>query len=155
MRRIFPHHTLTTVVFSLSLFLCYLLKDTSSAQEGAFIKWIGISVFLYGGIIRCWTYRLMYIHSRHFHLPLYERPLYTRGPYRHHRHPLHTSLFLMTLGSGLLISNHWLAAPLMFLLIGSALHPIMREEEQFLAKKYGDIYACWCKHRFRLLPFFY
>ncbi|WP_280769441.1 methyltransferase family protein [Salipaludibacillus daqingensis] len=139
----------------LSLFLCYLLKEQVSSTTNL-VKTIGFFFLIHGLFIRFWTYQIIMAQSHHHSiLPLPERPLYSHGPYRYHRHPFHTSIFIITLGCGLFISNHWLAFPLVFLLLGSSLHTVMKQEELFLEKKYGEIYTYWCKRRFRFLPFFY
>ncbi len=146
-------HVFVFATLILSLLLCYLLKGQASTTNNL-VKTIGVYFLFYGLFIRFWTYQIITT-QKQFILPLPERPLYSHGPYRFHRHPFHTSLFVITLGCGLFISNHWLAFPVIFILLGSSLHPVMKQEERYLEKKYGQIYTYWCKHRFRLLPFFY
>ncbi|MCE7793078.1 isoprenylcysteine carboxylmethyltransferase family protein [Salipaludibacillus sp. CUR1] len=148
------HHVAVALALAFSLFLCFQLKaHTTTVHITA--KTAGFVILFHGAMIRSWAYIILSGHSSELLSSLQYRPLFSHGPYRFHRHPLHAGFFLMALGSGLYISNHWLAAPLVFILLGSALHPLMRQEEQFFEKKYGDIYTYWSKRRFRFVPFFY
>lgn len=147
-------HIIVVATLIISLLLCYLLKGQATPANNL-VKTLGVYFIVHGLFIRYWTYQIITAHSKQMILPLPERPLYSHGPYRYHRHPFHTSLFVITLGFGLFISNHWLAFPVTFILLGSSLHPVMKQEERYLENKYGQIYTYWCKHRFRLLPFLY
>jgi len=148
-------HVYVIATLILSLLLCFLLKGHASPTSSNLAKTLGSYFLVHGLFIRFWTYQIIMAQSKQFILPFPERPIFSHGPYRYHRHPFHTSLFVITLGFGLFISNHWLAFPVIFILLGSSLHPVMKQEERYLEKKYGQIYTYWCKHRFRLLPFFY
>lgn len=150
----FRQQAVTGLISILSLFLCYQLKVLDSLHS-SIIEASGVAFFSYGVLLRWVSYRTILKLTGRKKLPLAERPLYSHGPFRFHRHPFHMSFFLMASGCGLYISGHWLAAPLMFILLGSALHPLMKKNEEVLQQKYGDIYTYWCRRRFRLLPFFY
>ncbi|WP_146035963.1 methyltransferase family protein [Salipaludibacillus keqinensis] len=142
------------IAFILSLFLCYLLKGLDPTAVKT-VDMVGLLFITHGTLIRGWTYHLIKANRREGSLSSQGFPLLSHGPYRFHRHPFHVGIFLTVVGCGFIISHHWLAFPLIFILLGSALHPVMKEEELQLQIKYGEIYPYWCKRRFRLLPFVY
>ncbi|MFD1639599.1 methyltransferase family protein [Evansella tamaricis] len=146
--------TLITCTFLLSLTGSFLLGKTSG-EPMLYTKTIGIIFLIQGLFLRYWTYYLIKPHFTRTIMPLANRPLYSHGPFRFTRHPFHTGFFLITLGINLFISGNWLSILPTFIFVASALHYRMTLEEAYYSEKYGDIYAYWCRHRFRLLPFLY
>ncbi len=70
--------------------------------------------------------------------------LATDGPYRHTRNPIYLSHLVLYLGAALLVNG---AAPLLLLpLVAIGLHwAVVRPEEQYLQRKFGDGYAAYCQ----------
>ncbi len=70
------------------------------------------------------------------------RTLATGGPYAHTRNPLYVGSVLLALGAGVASASPWvvLAVAAYFL----AFYPsVMREEADFLARKFEDEYTAW------------
>lgn len=68
--------------------------------------------------------------------------LATGGPYAHSRNPLYVGSLAMAFGVAVACASHWvvLAVALYFV----AFYPsVMREEAEFLAKKFPGEYAAW------------
>ncbi|WP_157812116.1 methyltransferase family protein [Alteribacter populi] len=143
---------LFTVILSLGS--AYLLgKSINESMQMA--KTSGLFFMLLGLILRYWTYVVTKTYfTRGIHHDE-ERPLYSHGPFRLHRHPYQTGFFFIVLGVTLFMSGHWLVLIVTFTLLGSALHYRMSLEERILQNRYGEIYEYWCRHRFRIFPFLY
>lgn len=145
---------LLPMMFISAILSSYLLGTVS--EEVTFLfRLIGLFILFFGLFIRYWTYFITKPHFTRKMVIIENRPLYSSGPFRFTRHPFHMGFFFITLGICLFISGNMLSILLTFIFVGTALHYRMTLEESFYSKKYGDIYAYWCKHRFRLLPFVY
>ena len=70
--------------------------------------------------------------------------LATDGPYRYTRNPIYLSHLVLDVGAALLVDG---AAPLLLLpLVAIGLHwAVVRPEEQYLQRKFGDAYAAYCQ----------
>lgn len=93
---------------------------------------LGLPLVLAGEAVRIWA-------SGHIEKT---KRLATGGPYAHCRHPLYVGSVLMALGVGVASSSLWvvLAVAVYFL----AFFPsVMREETEFLAKKFPEEFASW------------
>ncbi|WP_157184215.1 methyltransferase family protein [Evansella cellulosilytica] len=141
-----------TVLFS--IIVSVLLRNVIG-QQMSFSSIIGLFLLAQGIVLRYWTYFLIKPYFSRSISNNDVRPLFSHGPFRFSRHPLHSGLFLITLGIGLFLSGHWMSILCTFLLLGSALHYTMIMEESIFKEKYGDIYTYWCRHRYRLVPFLY
>lgn len=93
---------------------------------------LGVPLALVGEALRLWA-------SGHIEKT---KTLATGGPYAHTRNPLYVGSLLMAVGMAAAAASPWvaLAAAVYFL----AFYPsVVREEADFLAKKFGEDYAAW------------
>ncbi len=93
---------------------------------------LGLPLALLGEALRLWA-------SGHIEKT---KALATGGPYAHTRNPLYVGSLLMAIGVAAASASPWvaLAAAVYFL----AFYPsVMREEADFLAKKFGEEFAGW------------
>jgi len=68
----------------------------------------------------------------------------TDGPYRYTRNPIYVSHLVLYVGAALLVNG---AAPLLLLpVLAIALHcGVVRPEEQYLERKFGQAYVAYCQ----------
>ena len=93
---------------------------------------LGLPLALLGEALRLWA-------SGHIEKT---KALATGGPYAHTRNPLYVGSLLMAIGVAAASASPWvaLAAAVYF----QAFYPsVMREEADFLAKKFGEEFAGW------------
>jgi protein-S-isoprenylcysteine O-methyltransferase Ste14 len=70
--------------------------------------------------------------------------LATGGPYAHTRNPLYLGTFLMAIGVAIAAATPWAGLSIAAYL--TAFYPsVIREEEHFLRRKFGDEYAGWAR----------
>ena len=70
--------------------------------------------------------------------------LATGGPYAHTRNPLYLGTFLMAIGVAIAAATWWAGLAIAAYL--TAFYPsVIREEERFLRRKFGDEYAGWAR----------
>jgi len=93
---------------------------------------LGLPLGFVGEAIRIWA-------SGHIEKT---KKLATGGPYAHARHPLYVGSVLLALGVGVASASLWvvLAVAVYFLAFFPA---VMREESDFLAKKFPEEFAKW------------
>jgi protein-S-isoprenylcysteine O-methyltransferase Ste14 len=93
---------------------------------------LGLPLALVGEGIRIWA-------SGHIEKT---KTLATGGPYAHTRHPLYVGSVLLALGVGVASASVWvvLAVGVYFLAFFPA---VMREESDFLARKFPEEFAAW------------
>ena len=93
---------------------------------------LGLPLALVGEAIRIWA-------SGHIEKT---QKLATGGPYAHARHPLYVGSVLLALGVAVASASVWvvLAVAVYFLAFFPA---VMREESEFLAKKFPEEFAAW------------
>jgi protein-S-isoprenylcysteine O-methyltransferase Ste14 len=71
--------------------------------------------------------------------------LATGGPYAHTRNPLYLGTFVMAIGVALAAASPWAVVAIALYLI--AFYPaVIREEERFLRRRFGDEYAEWARN---------
>ena len=70
--------------------------------------------------------------------------LVRRGPYRFSRNPLYLALLAVVLGFAFLLDNAWLAigVPILFVVLDRL---VIRREERFLLRLFGDEYVSYCE----------
>ncbi|MFA9559836.1 isoprenylcysteine carboxylmethyltransferase family protein [Evansella sp. AB-rgal1] len=139
----------------MSAILSSYLLGRFSEEITLWSQMTGVSFIFIGLLLRYWTYFLTKQHFTRKMVIIENRPLYSSGPFRFTRHPFHMGFFFITQGICIYLSGNWLSILITFIFVGTALHYRMTLEESFYSKRYGEIYAYWCKHRFRLLPFVY
>ena len=74
------------------------------------------------------------------------------GPYKSVRHPGYLGVILLWVGAGLATVN-WIVAALVTLTIIAAYRYRINAEERMLVASFGEQYAAYAKHTWRLLPF--
>jgi protein-S-isoprenylcysteine O-methyltransferase Ste14 len=78
------------------------------------------------------------------------RALATGGPYAHTRNPLYLGSFIM--GAGFAVAGgSWILGVAFLALFFLVYWPVMRREEQFLRKEFGEAYAKYAS----VVPFFF
>jgi len=82
-----------------------------------------------------------------------EHHLVTRGCYRWVRHPIYTGSLLAFAGGFLVFRSKVVVLALPLYLVGTLWR--VADEERLLAEAFGEEYARYCAHTWRLLPFIY
>ncbi len=77
--------------------------------------------------------------------------LATSGPYRFTRNPLYLGSTVLALGL-VIAANAWLLALLAALMLVGVYLPVIRQEERFLAARFGPAFAAYAARVPRLLP---
>lgn len=92
----------------------------------------GVPLVVIGESVRLWA-------SGHIEKT---RALATGGPYAHTRNPLYVGSLVMALGAGVASASVWVVAAVAVYFV--AFYPaVMREESEFLARKFETEYAAW------------
>jgi protein-S-isoprenylcysteine O-methyltransferase Ste14 len=137
------------------LFFVVLVLGTSPGQESQHLEvWryaIGITVALSGQIIRALTIGLAYITRGGRKGKVYAKALVKDGVFAHCRNPLYLGNILIVIGLGIVahsIPFYVVGIPL-FLFMYLA---IIKAEEHYLAGKFGEEYAAYCRAVPRLVP---
>jgi protein-S-isoprenylcysteine O-methyltransferase Ste14 len=116
------------------------------------IGWIGIAVMLCGIALRVWaTQMLGRFYTRTLRISEGQRVVQD-GPYKYVRHPGYLGVILLWVGAGLATIN-WIVAVLVTLTFVAAYRYRINAEERMLVTAFGDQYAAYVKHTWRLLPF--
>jgi protein-S-isoprenylcysteine O-methyltransferase Ste14 len=93
---------------------------------------LGLPLVLLGEALRLWA-------SGHIEKT---KRLATGGPYAHSRNPLYVGSLLLALGVAVACASPWVVAAVALYFL--AFYPsVMREEADFLARKFPDEYAEW------------
>ena len=112
---------------------------------------LGFSVALSGQLIRALTIGLAYIIRGGRNRRVYAKDLVTEGIFAHSRNPLYVGNLLIVTGLGVLANS------LYFYIVGIPLFmfmyaAIVRAEEAFLTRKFGEEYIRYCKAVNRFVP---
>ena len=122
------------------------------AGPGSARFWIGIALAAVGLALAAWTVRLFLRVGQGTPAP-WDPPkrLVVRGPYRHVRNPMISSV-LMMLGAEALVLASWPVAAWMlaFFLINAIYFPL--SEEKGLEKRFGEDYRIYRKNVRRWIP---
>jgi len=145
-----------TVLVFVPAILVFLTKDTMFAVEllspNNIFFWIAIIFGLFGILIAIWTVTLFVKIGKGTPAP-WEPPqkLVVRGPYRHVRNPMLTSVFLMLTAESILLQSLPIAAWMAFVIIANLIYmPLI--EEKGLEKRFGEEYKIYKKHVPRWIP---
>ncbi len=118
------------------------------------IETLGI-IFLFAGNILLYGSRI--ILKRSFRLggvaPRSEDKLVTSGPYRWVRHPMYTSILLMSLGLTLLIQSAFIL--LLFIMLTAFVILLIPSEDAQLEKSYGHRFSQYRQKVKALVPYIY
>lgn len=105
---------------------------------------IGLSITVFGQMIRAMTIGLAYIIRGGKDGKVYAEELVTEGIFNHCRNPLYVGNILMLVGVGVL-SNSLLYVVVMLPVFLFIYHAIVLAEENFLRNKFGSSYDAYCK----------
>jgi len=114
--------------------------------------WIGLAMLCTGLALAAWTVRL-FLHFGEGTPAPWDPPkkLVVRGPYRHVRNPMITSVLVMLAAEALIFRSWPLAGWLLFAFSANAVYfPLV--EERGLKKRFGDAYLQYKRHVPRWLP---
>jgi len=115
-----------------------------SPQADIWLNAIGILIVVAGIVVRGAVVGLAYIKRGGLRKKVYAADLVTDGMFAHCRNPLYVGNLLMLLGYFVIHNNPWI-----YLLGGAyfllAYHAIVAAEENYLAGKFGDGYAEYCR----------
>ncbi len=122
-------------------------------SQGVFSSWIGITMLLSGVLFGLWAIK----HNRRDNFNI--RPdlkegceLITTGPYRFVRHPMYTSVMLMTLGLAVATPIYLEWSSFLLLIFVLALKAV-REERLWCEG--SEAYKAYMKKTKRFIPFIY
>jgi len=131
----------------------FLIALMAIYSRGIFSSWLGLSVLLVGVLFGLWA--MNYNRLGNFNI----RPelkvgcqLVTTGPYRFVRHPMYTSVMLMTLGMALSTPTYMEWSSFVLLMLVLALKAV-REERLWCAD--NEAYKAYMKESKRFIPFIY
>jgi protein-S-isoprenylcysteine O-methyltransferase Ste14 len=118
--------------------------------DGESVRWIGLALFVAGGILRLWP---VFVLGRRFSGLVAIQPghtLVTGGAYSVIRNPSYLGLLVNSLGWGLAFRS-WIGVALTILTV-IPLAARMRAEERLLHSEFGADYDAYRTRTFRLIP---
>jgi protein-S-isoprenylcysteine O-methyltransferase Ste14 len=121
--------------------------------DGEATRWIGLVVFVLGGVLRLWP---VFVLGRRFSGLVAIQPdhcLVTTGLYRHIRNPSYLGLLLGSLGWALVFRS--IVGVVITALLLVPLVARIRAEERLLAARFGAEYAAYRARTWRLFPGLY
>jgi protein-S-isoprenylcysteine O-methyltransferase len=145
---------LLSLAVAISITLVIVANALNYLQIGVMadlIGWIGIVVMLCGITLRMWaTQTLGRFYTRTLRVSDIQRVVQD-GPYKNLRHPGYLGVILLWVGAGLATVNLIVAALVTFIIIAAYRYRINAEEHMLLAS-FGEQYAAYAEHTWRLLP---
>ncbi|MDE2149001.1 MAG: isoprenylcysteine carboxylmethyltransferase family protein [Gammaproteobacteria bacterium] len=104
---------------------------------------LGLALVLAGAALLAWGRRTMLRAGTPIDPSQPTTAIITDGPFRHTRNPLYLSLILLFVGLSLIADTAW--GPLLLLLaVLPVLHfGVIRREERYLERKFGDVYRAY------------
>jgi protein-S-isoprenylcysteine O-methyltransferase Ste14 len=113
-----------------------------------YAQFIGVVLTVTGYLLFVWSVRARGRFSVSWAMPE-DQKLVTWGPYRFVRHPSYSGYFLMFVGFFLVWSNVFAVFPL-FAILGYCRVSVV--EEEFLVKRFGDVYRDYQSRTGRFVP---
>ena len=114
--------------------------------------WLGLALFTAGLVFAVWTTRLFVTNGQGTPAPWAPpRRLVVRGPYRHVRNPMITSVIVMLGGESLLLGS-WPVAGWMLVFLLLLWISFVRFEEPDLERRFGDDYRRYKANVPRWIP---
>ena len=145
--------TLPPVIFGIPVImgaLVHLFIWRGAIIDGVIGLVIGIILIGVGLLTIAWTWRVMRAHGEHPEPHLATRTLVTSGPFKRTRNPIYSGFLLI--GAGMAISLNAMAM-LVSVFFGVALLTalVIRREEAYLERKFGEAYIEYSKKAGRWL----
>ena len=136
--------------------LLWLAAETRADMSPAGVAqsrfWIGLVLLALGLVFAIWTVRLFVITGKGTPAPWAPpQRLVVRGPYRHVRNPMITSVIVMLGGESLLLGS-WPVAGWMLVFFLFASIAFMRVEEPGLERRFGEDYRRYKANVPRWIP---
>jgi len=130
--------------------LVHLFIWRGAVIDGVIGLVIGIILMSVGLLTIAWTWRVMRAHGEHPEPHLATRTLVTSGPFKRTRNPIYSGFLLI--GAGMAISLNAMAM-LVSVFFGVALLTalVIRREEAYLERKFGEAYIEYSKKAGRWL----
>lgn len=121
-----PSRLRVSLGWALGLVVLYLARPTARSLA------LGLPLVALGEVVRLWA-------SGHIEKT---QVLATGGPYAHSRNPLYVGSVLLALGLALAAASLWVAGAVVVYF--AAFYPsVMREEAEFLRRKFAAEYGAW------------
>jgi len=115
------------------------------------LRWTGAVISLIGVVLFVWAHRAL----GRFWSPMLEiqpdHRLVTTGPYRHVRHPMYSTFFVICIGLSITSAN-WIVAVTWFGGFAVILRHRIPDEERMMIDEFGDEYREYMRHTGRLIP---
>ena len=134
----------------------YTVNDSKFSHElaapGHLLFWLALMSASLGFGLAFWTVKLFMKFGQGTPAP-WDPPkkLVVRGPYRHVRNPMITSVLIMLFSEAALLQSWPIAAWMMVFFIANAIYfPLFEEKD--LQKRFGDDYREYCAHVPRWIP---
>ncbi len=121
--------------------------------DGETTRWIGVVLFIGGGILRLWP---VFVLGKRFSGLVAIQPghtLVTTGIYGVIRNPSYLGLMVSSLGWALVFRSA--VGVVLAVLLLPPLIARIRAEEALLREQFGDAYARYCAHTWRMVPRIY
>ncbi len=141
-------------ILAILLALVFNYFQIGRLAEGTVIGWIGVVVMLIGIMLRVWSAQVLGRFYTRTLLTTADQQLVEQGPYRWIRHPGYLGSLLLWIGAGLATGN-WIAAVAITLITCAAYRYRIQTEEVMLRSSFGQSYADYTRHTWKLIPFLY
>jgi protein-S-isoprenylcysteine O-methyltransferase Ste14 len=107
------------------------------------LRWLGALLMMMGVMLAVWGRRTMTNAGTNINPKQPATFLVVTGPFRYSRNPLYLALTLAYSGLALLINTLW-PLILLIILLPMVHWGIVRREERYLERKFGEIYLRYC-----------
>jgi len=143
-----------SLAVAISVILVIVANALNYLQLGVMVDvigWIGIVVMLFGITLRVWAFQTLgRFYTRTLRISEGQRVV-QEGPYKYVRHPGYLGVIVLWVGAGLATVN-WIVTVLVTLTFVAAYRYRIEVEERMLVTSFGDQYAAYMKHTWRLIP---
>ena len=112
---------------------------------------VGLVMMISGLALRIWSMTTLSNYYTRTLIITTAQTLVRNGPYRIIRHPGYLGTILIWIGAGLAMQNLWLSI-LSLILFSLVYYYRILNEERMLSSQFGDAYAEYAKHSWRLIP---
>ena len=138
----------------LAAFAIARLVPSATLPHRVYLFWIGIAVFVAGGLLRRHCKRMLGSSFTGDVIVRADQAVVDRGAYRYVRHPSYSAGLLIFAGIGLALANGIGLMILLLIVIGGYAYRV-RVEERALATTIGDPYREYMQRTRRFIPFLF